>query len=231
MAKKVATAPTQAEAQVGQIFSRSEKFIETYKKHILVAIAAVVVVALGALGIRQFYLLPMEENAKTALFPCEDYFAAQQWDKALNGDSITSTGFLGVIDDFGSTRSGKLARAYAGICYYQLGQFDEALGYLKKFSAGEKIISPAIASTIGDCYIGLGKTDEAIRYFQRAADAAADSNLSPIYLKKQATALESLQNYKAAIEVYTAIKNRYPTSYEAQGIDRYIERARILSQK
>jgi tetratricopeptide (TPR) repeat protein len=231
MAKKVATAPTQAEAQVGEFFSRSERFIETYKNHILIGIVAVVVITLGALGIRHYYLLPMEENAKTALYPSENYFASQLWDKALNGDSITSTGFLGVIDDFGSTTSGKLARVYAGICYYQLGQYDQAIDYLKKFSASEKILTPAIASTIGDCYIGLGKTDEAIRYFRRAAEEAADPNLSPIYLKKQATALESQQNYKAALEVYTAIKNRYPSSYEAQGIDRYIERARILSQK
>jgi len=53
-----------------------------------------------------------------------------------------------------------------------------------------------------------------------------------VYLKKAAVAYETgLQDYKSALAVYTQIKTKYPASYEAQNIDKYIERAKILLQK
>jgi len=232
MAKKVANTPPQAEAQVGEIFSRSERFIETYKNHILIGAGAIIIIVVAILGLRKFYFLPMEKEAQAALFPGEDYFAAQEWDKALNGDSVSFTGFLGVIEDYGSTVSGKLANAYAGLCYYRLGQYDEAEKYLKKYSSAEKIFSPALKSSIGDCYAELGKADEAAKFFLEAAAQANDANLSPLYLKKAANAYEQgLKDYRKALDVYTQIKNKYPNSPEGNNIDKYIERSKLLIQK
>lgn len=231
MAKKVASAPTHAEAQVGEIFSKSEKFIEKYRNQILSGAAIVVLLVLAVLGIRKYYLEPKEQEAHAALFPGENYFQAQEWDKALNGDSATFDGFLHVADKYGLTKAGKLASAYAGLCYYHLGNYEEAEEYLKKYSASEKIFSPAIKSTIGDCYASLGQAEKAIDYFKQAASTADDENLSPFYLKKAATAYESLSDYKNALEIYNRIKSKYPASFEAQSIDKYIERAGFLLQK
>ena len=42
--------------------------------------------------------------------------------------------------------------AYAGICYAQLGKYEDAVKYLDKFSAKDQLVSPAILGTIGNCY-------------------------------------------------------------------------------
>jgi hypothetical protein len=47
-------------------------------------------------------------------------------------------------------------------------------------------------------------------------------------LRKAAIACESLEDYKGALEIYTAIQTKYPQSQEAASIEKYIERAKIM---
>jgi tetratricopeptide (TPR) repeat protein len=225
MAKKVKTVPTQAEANVGEIFSKSERFIETYKNHIMIGIGAVILIVVAVLGVRQYYLLPKEAEAQEAIFPGENFLANQQWDIALNGDSATYIGFLGIIDEYGYTKTGKLAKAYAGICYYHLEKYDEALDYLKGYNAGDKIVDPVVTGLIGDCYVNIQNLEEGIKYFKKAASKTESEYISPIYLKKAGLAYESLSDFKNAVEVYSTIKNKYASSLEAADIDKYIDRA------
>ena len=226
MAKKKKSAPTQVEANVGEIFSKSERFIETYKNHIIIAVTAIVLVVVAILAIRQYYLLPKEEESQAAIFPGENYFANQEWDKALNGDGKDYTGFLSIIDDYGFTKTAKLANAYAGICYYHLNKPEEALGYLKKFKASDKIISPVIKGLIGDCYVDLGQVAEGINYFNQTATDANSDFISPIYLKKAGRAYENIADYANAVKAYQTVKDKYPISQEASDIDKLIERAK-----
>ena len=227
MAKKKATAPTQVEANVGEIFSKSEKFIETYKNFIINAVAAVVLLVVIILGIRQYYFIPKEKEAQVAIFPGESYFERQQWDLALNGNGADYIGFIGVIEDYGITKTAKLAKAYAGICYYHLNEPEEALTYLKKFKANDKVLAPVIKGLIGDCYVDTGEITEGIKYFNRAASETRNEVISPIYLKKAGIASESVFDYNGAIKAYQTIKDKYPFSQEASDIDKYIERAKM----
>lgn len=228
MAKKVSNTPTQAEANVGEIFSKSEKFIEKYKNVIIIGVAAVILIVVAILGVRHYYYLPKEKEAQAAIFPAENYLANQQWELALNGDDKDCIGFLAVMDEYGITKTAKLAKAYAGICYYHLGNTEEALNYLKKYKVDDKVISPVITGLIGDCYVDMGQVKEGVNYFKQAASKANSEVISPIYLKKAGLAYETLQDYKSALEVYNTIKNSYSTSAEAQSIDKYIDRANSL---
>jgi len=230
MAKKKVTAPTQVEANVGEIFSRSERFIETYKNHIINVVAAAILLVVVILGIRQYYLIPKEKEAQAVIFPGENYMASQQWVLALNGNEADYIGFLGVIEDYGITKTAKLAKAYAGICYFHLNEPEEALRYLKKFKSSDKIISPVIKGLIGDCYVDLGEIEEGIKYFNKAATEANSNILSPIYLKKAGVAYEHLLDYPKALKSYQTIKDKYPFSAEANDISRFIERAKLQSK-
>jgi len=225
MAKKVKSTTTQAEANVGEIFSKSEKFIETYKNYIMIGFGVIIILVVAILGIRQYYLLPKEAEAQEAIFPGENFLANRQWSIALNGDSATYIGFLGIIDEFPHTRTANLAKAYAGISFYHLGQFQEALDHLKAFSANEKIVDPIITGLIGDCYVNLNNVEEGIKYFKEAASKVENQFISPIYLKKAGLAYESLSDFKNAVDVYNTLKRKYPNSQEAADIDKFIYRA------
>ena len=91
-------------------------------------------------------------------------------------------GFLKVADEFSGTAAGNLANAYAGICYAQLGKYEDAVKYQDKFSAKDQLVSPAILGTIGNCYAEMGQLDKAAGTLLKAADKADSQALSPIYL-------------------------------------------------
>ena len=135
-----------------------------------------------------------------------------------------------IIDQYGNTKPGNLAKAYAGICYAKLGQYDQALENLKSFDASDDMISPAIIGLIGDCYVNMDNAKEGVTYFEKAANAADNEVISPIYLKKAGIAYESMQQYNDAVKVYTQIKEKYFNSMEAADIDKYIARATALAK-
>jgi tetratricopeptide (TPR) repeat protein len=229
--KKLSEQTTQAEKSVGEILSKTDQFVEKYLKQILIGLAAIILIVVGIIAFRHYYQNPRAQNAENAIFPGQDYFAKQQWETALNGDSIDYIGFLGIIEDFGGTPSANLAKAYAGLCLYQLGDYEESLNMLKSYKGKDRLFAAQIMGAIGDCEVNLENVKEGIAHFRKAADHANNSLLSPIYLNKAANAYESLGDYKAAMEIYLTIRSKYPQSPEAASVEKYIERAKIMMQQ
>lgn len=216
---------TNKELEVEEIVSKSEQFIENNSKKIIYGIIAIALVVAAVLGIKHGYLIPKEKKATAALFKGEQYFARDSFALALNGNGADYEGFEAIINQYGGTDAGNLAKAYAGICYYKTGETQKALDMLKSFSASDNMISPAITGLIGDCYVNMGDTKQGVSYFEKAAKQADNEVVSPVYLKKAGIAYESLQQYKDAVKAYTTIKDKYYTSMEAADIDKYITRA------
>lgn len=216
---------TNKELEVEEIVSKSEQFIENNSKKIIYGIIAIALVVAAVLGIKHGYLIPKEKKASAALFKGEQYFARDSFALALNGNGADYEGFEAIINQYGGTDAGNLAKAYAGICYYKMGETQKALDMLKSFSGSDNMISPAITGLIGDCYVNMGDTKQGVSYFEKAAKQADNEVVSPVYLKKAGIAYESLKQYKDAVKAYTTIKDKYYTSMEAADIDKYITRA------
>ena len=178
MAKKQnQTAPENIEA-----VNVTEAFFDKYKKEIVAAVIAVFVIAACIIGWNA-YSGSRNQKASEALFPCETYFGEENYDKALNGDGANCVGLLKVIDDFGSTKAGNLARLYAGICYAQTGQFEDAKTQLEKFDTqDDEMISPATIGLLGNVYANLGQNDKAVELLKKAAKRASNPSLTPTFL-------------------------------------------------
>ena len=211
--------------EVEELVTRSELFIEQNSKKIIFGIIAVAVLVAAILGYKYGYATPQQKKAEAAMFRAELYFDRDSFALALNGDGLNVEGFNAIIDQYGSTDAGNLAKAYAGICYFKLGDNESALDMLKSFSASDKMLSPTIVGLIGDCYVNMGNTEEGISYFEKAASQADNDIISPVYLKKDGVAYESLKQYDKAVKAYTTIKEKYFASVEASDIDKYIARA------
>lgn len=221
---------TNKEFEVEEIVSRSEQFIENNSKKIIYGVIALALVVGAFLGFKHGYLMPKEKKAAAAMFKGEQYFAKDSFNLALNGNGLDYEGFESIISDYGGTPSGNLAKAYAGISYFKLGDYEKALDKLKAFDGKDNMIAPAITGLIGDCYVNLGNTKEGISYFEKAAKEANNEVLSPTYLKKAGIAYESMQQYEKALQAYTSIKDNYFNSTEAADIDKYITRASALNK-
>lgn len=212
---------------VEEALTKSEAFLLQNKKTIVGAILGVVIVVAAIVLYKNFYSEPREEKAQAALFKGQEYFEADQFEQALNGDSIGFAGFLKVADQFSGTAAANLAKAYAGICYAQLGKFDEAIKQLDSFSADDQMVAPAMKAAMGNCYAKLGKLDKAADLLNAAAAQADNNSLSPIYLMQAAQIYESQGKTDQALKAYKTIKEKYFRSYQAMDIDKYIEKAEL----
>ncbi|MEG1617847.1 MAG: tetratricopeptide repeat protein [Bacteroidales bacterium] len=213
--------------EVNEALSRTEQVIEKYQKPILITVLIAIIAVSGILSLRHFYFVPKEAKAQAELFRGEFYFQADSFRVALDGNGGDYMGFEAIIDENGSTKAGNLAKAYAGISYMRLGEYEKAIKHLKSFSAEDLLISPAVIGAVGDCYVELGNVKEGINFFEKAASRAQNELLSPLYLKKAGIAYESLGDKKSALKAYQTIKDNYSTSMEGADIEKYIERANL----
>lgn len=218
------------EMNVEEALSQSEAFIMKNKTAIIGFIVAVIVIIAGVMLYKHYIAEPREQKAAIALFKGEEYFGADEFEKALNGDSLGYAGFIKISDEYSNTQSGNLAKAYAGISYAQLGKYEEAIKYLNDFDGDDQMVGPAAIGTLGDCYAQLNQLNKATGAFMKAAEKAENNTLSPIYLKKAGAIFEKEGKYDDAVKAYTQIKDKYFNSYQAMDIDKYIDRAKAMKK-
>ena len=212
---------------VEDALTQSEAFLIKYKNAIIGGVVAVIIIVAGFIMYKNLYAEPREEKAQAALFKGQEYFEQDAFEQALNGDSIGYTGFLKVADEYSGTKAANLAKAYAGICYAQLGKYEEAVKMLDSFNGKDQMVAPAILGAAGNCYAQLGQLDKAASTLLSAADKADNNTLSPIFLIQAGEILVKQGKYDDAVNAYTKIKDKYFQSYQAMDIDKYIEQAKI----
>ena len=215
---------------VEDALTQSEAFLIKYKNAIIGGVVAVIIIVAGFIMYKNLYAEPREEKAQAALFKGQEYFEQDAFEQALNGDSIGYTGFLKVADDYSGTKAANLAKAYAGICYAQLGKYEEAVKMLDSFNGKDKMVAPAILGAAGNCYAQLGQLDKAASTLLSAADKADNNTLSPIFLIQAGEILVKQGKYDDAVNAYTKIKDKYFQSYQAMDIDKYIEQAKLMKK-
>ena len=213
-----------------EVFYEKNKKAITYGGGALLAIVAIY-------SFYTFYWLPgQQKEANNEAFFAQTYFEKDSFLVALNGGIIVQTadgpktmmGFKEIADNYGATKTGKLANYYAGICLLRTGKFEEAIESLEKFDGKDEMVAPVALGATGDAYMELNKVDEAINYYLKAAEQSTNDFTTPIYLKKAAFAYEQKANYTEALATYERLKNEYSKSSEAREVDKYIARVKTL---
>ena len=204
---------TEDQAFSTNALDKSTQFIEKNKKIFIGVLIGIIVVIAGIYSYVNFISKPRAEKASYLLSKGQNYFAAGNFDVALNGDNTDFRGFL------------NLANLYAGLSYAQKGDAKDALTYLDKYDEkGDRLISPAVVSARGNCYAQLGQIDKAISLLKKAAAEADNNSLSPIFLIQAGELLESQNKTDEALKLYQEVKQKYPKAPYAESIDKYIQR-------
>ena len=214
---------------------KSEAFAMKYRKAIIIAVAAIVIAVVGGFLYKAYVAQPREEKASTALAKGQEYFDAEQFDKALKGDGAGYVGLLNIISDYSSTDAANLANLYAGLCYANLNKWDDAVKYLDAYSpADDAMVSPAAIAALGNAYAHVNQLDKAIDNLEKAAEMAdkqakdgINNSIAPTFYLQAGILLESQGKKDKALELYQKIKANYVNAQlvQSQEIDKYIERA------
>lgn len=207
--------------EVNEALSGAGKWIEENSNLISWIVCGIAVVVMAIIAINNYVIKPKaleasNENAKAVV-----YFMAGDFDKALNGDDAECIGFEAIADEYSLYQQGKLAALYAGICYFEKGEYEEAARLLKKFSAEDLNIDPAARQLLGDAYVELQEYDKAVKAFEAAAESGNEL-IAPMSLKKAGLVYLKEDQKGKALKAFQTIKEKYPSSAEAQDIDKFI---------
>lgn len=206
--------------------TKTEQFIEDNQKLITYIVGAVIVVVGAYLAFHKFYMQPKEKEALSQMFMAENYFEKDSFNLAINGDG-NYLGFLDIIDDYGITKSANRAKYYTGISYLHLGQYEDAIDYLKKFKTDDLLLGPVKAGAIGDAMLELGEKKDALSQYKKAYSETDNELTTPVYKMKAAKLLEEMGKFDEALKLYEEIKKDYPQSTEGTTVDKYIARVKI----
>lgn len=216
--------------EVGNVLSRAELYIEENQKSLTIIFIAILVIVAGYFAFKNFYLIPADKEAQEEMYMAEKYFELDSFRLALEGYE-GNLGFLDIIKEYRLTKSANLAYYYAGICYLNLGEYKEAIKYLKKFDSNDKLISSIALGSMGDAYLELGDKKKAVELFIKASEKNKNNITTPLYLKKAALVYEDLNKKKEALKIYEEIKEKYPRSPLANDIEKDIQRLSYQLEK
>lgn len=217
--------------------SKTEEWVARNQKYIYIIIGAAAIVILGYLGYEQFIQEPKEAEAANEMFQAQQYF-----DTALDAPSTASDslynlaltggqgkfGFEDIIENYGGTKAGNLARYYAGMAYLNTNQYDKAIDKLEDFKSDDEILAPLAKGGMGDAFMQLDQPKNALDYYVEAAKMKTNSFTTPKFLLKAAVVSIQLGDGDAAEDYLNRIKNEFPDSPEANQIAVYLGEAQAM---
>lgn len=207
--------------------NKTELFLENNGRKMSYVLLAVLAVGLSIYGYRALIMQPRAEKAAELIAQAQERFEAETPDYllALEGDA-NGAGFLEVIEQYGSTPSGNLAKHYAGICYLQTGDLENAAAYLAKYSTVKglpgALVNAQNYGLQGDVAVEQGDYARAVKFYEKAVKAADNNLTAPMYLRKAGLAARANGNAKQAVVYFERILNEYPASMDAREAEKLL---------
>ena len=215
---------------VSEAIGKTENFINQNRKSLSIMIGALVLAVGGYYFYQKVYVANKEKEAQTLLFHSEQYLSVDSLKLAINGDG-NNPGLEEIVDEYGVSPSGNLARYYLGMAYMKMKDYNKAIEVLRSYDAKDEITGSLVYGAIGDANMELKNTDEAVSFYKKAVSERPNNFTTPIMLMKLAIAEELKGNYQEAKDAYTRIKKDFSTSNEATQVEKYIARLDAMMAK
>ena len=206
------------------------------QKTVLTIVAVIIIAILGVIGYKAFIQGPKAERANEQLSIVQSDFQraafAPQLDTAafkavLNGNG-QGTGALGIIKSYGGTDAGNLAKYYAGAAYLHIGDFQNAVKYLKDFKTEQKQVQMMAYGALGDAYSELKQNSEAIGSYKKAAATFEDDAVNASEYLFRAGMLSELAGQNSdAIAIYKKLKDEFPNTVKGSQAEKYLDRLEL----
>lgn len=225
--RKSSQSAADAPVEVQEIKAAAPPFWEKYQNLLLYGLGALALIVLGWWGYKVLVVEPQQEEAVGAMWQAQIQFDRDSFKLALENPGGGYDGFLSIVDKYGSSDAGNLARYYAGLCYLHLGDLDNAIAQLEDFDAAGDLLPIMKYGVLGDCYSEKKEFDKALDYYKKASEAGKNDLLAAFFLKKLGLLHEYQGNKDAAREAFERLRRDFPnpSSPDWRDIEKYIYRA------
>jgi tetratricopeptide (TPR) repeat protein len=163
------------------------------------------------------------EKATTMLARVTPYYDEGRYDLAISGIPQEGTqGLQAIVDEYGSTPAGEIAKLYLANSYFAIKNYDKALSTYEDISVSDKMITASAYAGIAACDEAKGDFSHAASYFEKAASKNISMVQAPENLQRSAANYAAAGKKEKAIELLQMLKKEYPSSSYARDVDRFI---------
>jgi tetratricopeptide (TPR) repeat protein len=211
----------------------SRPFWETYQTQILYGLG-IIAVLIGAYWLyKTLVVAPKQQEAVTAMWQAEQQFGRDSFQMALLNPGGGFDGFEAIADKYSGTPAGNSAKYYAGVCYLQMGDFDNAIKFLESYDPEGDMLPAMKYGALGDCYSEKQDFNKALSLYEKAANSTSNELIAGYYLKKLGMLNEKEGKHEAAAAAYERIRRDFPNQQSAdwREIEKYIYRAKAAAGK
>jgi len=183
-------------------------------------------ILIAIIALVYFYISNRKEDnieAGTQLARIMNVYDMGSYLEAIEGRQGTNiVGLKKIVEDFGSTENGELAKIYLANSYNFLGRNEEALEYYEDYSGGNKIFEATALAGQAGIYSTKNEYKKAADLYFKASRVSSENPLNPDYmLNAGINYLYAGENEKAK-ELFDTIKEEYAASTAFREVDRYL---------
>ncbi len=189
-------------------YFQAQEWLEQNGKVLLMAVGAVVLVAAGV-AYYSFAQIKAEKTASVDLARATRTLEAQDYTNAISQLSP-------IVDSYGSTTSGKMARLYLANAFFQTKEYANARKHYAKFAGsfkGDDYFRAAALGGVAACLEQEKNLGEAAKTYLKAADSYK-SVLAPAMLLNAGRCYNQAGNAAEARKALTRLLDEYPKATE-----------------
>jgi tetratricopeptide (TPR) repeat protein len=202
-------------------YYKAYNFVEENRNRLLTYAGALVVIVLVVI----FFINNRNKNndeAGVQLALIMNSYDSGNYLEAIEGRAGTKlSGLKKIVDQYGSTENGEIAKIYLANSYEFLGKTDDAFKYYDSYSGSNKLFkATALAGEAG--YESFRKNyEKAGDLYKKAGHVSSDNVLNPEYLLNAGINYMKIGKNDEAKELFDKIKKDYINSAAMREVERY----------
>ena len=203
-------------------FSKAQSFYDKNKNALIGGAIALIIVLGGSIGY-YYYSSAQEDKAQQLMANATQAYLSQDYETALRGSEAEFTvGFEQIINNYSITDAANLARYYASVCEFNLGNTEQALTYIKEYEIPEGILGVGPISFHGVILTDLGRHQEAADIYVKAAEWDVNDSTTPYNYLEAAKAFHDAGNSEKARQYAQRIVDEYSQSTQVTGAQKLL---------
>lgn len=205
-----------------ETFSKAQNLYDNNKASVIGGILALVLIIGGSVGY-YYYSTAQEEEAQQLMADASIAYMSSDYEKALSGsDEDFTVGFEQIINNYSGTDAANLARYYASVSEYNLGNIQQAISYIQDYDIPEGILGVGPISFHGILMADSGNYEEAAELYVTAAEWDKNDSTTPFNYLEAAQAYLDASNKAEAKKYAQIIVDEYENSDQADAAQRML---------
>lgn len=195
-----------------ETFSKAQSIYDNNKKLVIGTAVALILIIGGSVGY-YFYAKSQEHKAEQLMGQATEAYLNANYKEALNGsDENFTVGFEQIINNYSGTDAANLARYYAAVSEYNLGDNQKALDYINEYETPEGIMGVAPLSFKAMLLSDLGNYSKAAQTYVKAAEWKENDSTTPYNYLEAANAYQEASDTAQAKKYAQKIVDNYSSS-------------------